>query len=212
MLKRTKQQPKKRNKKSQFIIVGFFLILVGVGMVNTKIISIYFQVKKEGELIDDFYEEQKSVTEEFPTEVAEKNSRNKKEIKSNYIAILKIPKINLEKGLCSKESYCNNVNQNIEILKGSDMPNVELGNVILASHSGSGTNSYFKNLHKLLKGDEINIYYGGNEYKYKVANQYDIEKNGKVNIIRNLNKSTLTLITCIHNTEKQIVFICERVW
>ena len=38
---------------------------------------------------------------------------------------------------------------------------------------------------------------------------YDIEKTGSANIIRNANKSTLTLVTCRHNTNKQIIIICE---
>ena len=40
---------------------------------------------------------------------------------------------------------------------------------------------------------------------------YDVDKNGKVQIKRNLSKTTLTLITCRHNTEKQIVMILELV-
>ena len=55
------------------------------------------------------------------------------------------------------------------------------------------------------------IFYNGSEYKYKVVNIYDIQKTGNANIVRNANKSTLTLITCRHNTDKQIVVICELV-
>ena len=40
---------------------------------------------------------------------------------------------------------------------------------------------------------------------------YDIEKTGTANIIRNKEKTTLTLITCRHNTNKQIVVICELI-
>ena len=38
---------------------------------------------------------------------------------------------------------------------------------------------------------------------------YDIDKTGKAKIDRDNNTSTLTLITCRHNTEKQIVLIAE---
>ena len=55
------------------------------------------------------------------------------------------------------------------------------------------------------------LYTSGSEYKYKVVNQYDIEKTGTANIVRNAEKSTLTLITCRHNTNKQIIYICELV-
>ena len=41
------------------------------------------------------------------------------------------------------------------------------------------------------------------------SNIYDIEKTGKAQIIRNKNASTLTLVTCRHNTNRQIIVICE---
>ena len=110
-----------------------------------------------------------------------------------------------------RSSYYNNVNRNILVLNESDMPDKDKGNVILAGHSGSGRTAYFKNLHKLERDDEVSIFYNGSEYKYKVVNQYDIEKTGTANIVRNAEKSTLTLITCRHNTNKQIIYICELV-
>ena len=91
------------------------------------------------------------------------------------------------------------------------MPDKEKGNVILAGHSGNARTSYFKNLYKLENDDVVSIFYNGYEYKYKVVNHYDVEKTGKVNIVRNAEKTTLTLITCRHNTNKQIVYICELV-
>ena len=45
----------------------------------------------------------------------------------------------------------------------------------------------------------------------KVVDIYDIEKTGTAEIIKNKNTTTLTLITCRHNTNKQIVIICEMV-
>ena len=91
------------------------------------------------------------------------------------------------------------------------MPDKEKGNVILAGHSGNGRISFFKNLYKLEINDYVSIFYNGSEYKYKVVNLYEIEKTGKANIVRNVEKSTLTLITCKQNTNKQIVYICELI-
>ena len=89
------------------------------------------------------------------------------------------------------------------------MPNIDKGNLILASHSGNSKISYFKNLNKLKINDDVIIYYQGNDYIYKVKNIYEIEKTGKAIILKNNEKKTLTLITCKHNTNKQIVIICE---
>ena len=63
---------------------------------------------------------------------------SKPKVKYDYIAVLKIPKINLERGLVDRNSYSNNVNYNIQILSNSSMPDEKNGNVILAAHSGNG--------------------------------------------------------------------------
>ena len=213
MLKRKENKNNSKGKKSQLIIVGSLLIIVGIVMVGGKYLYTYLLDKKEDIKIEEFYEVQEKIddeiiTTETPTE--EKQEETKQD-NTNYIAVIKIPKIGLEKGLCEKDSYCNNVNRNIQILKESTYPDIANGNFILAGHSGTGRISYFKNLYKLSQDDEVSIFYQGKEYKYKVVNMYDIEKTGTANIIRNKEKTTLTLITCRHNTNKQIVVICELV-
>ena len=142
-------------------------------------------------------------------QVEEKKEEQKVEV--NYIAVIKIPKIGLEKRLASKDSYWNNVNRNIQILTESDMPDVDKGNVILAGHSGNSGVSYFRKLNKLQIDDKVSISYNGKEYIYKMVNSYEIEKNGYAHILRNAEKTTLTLITCKHNTNKQLIVICELV-
>ena len=216
MLKRKNKNKDRKVSKSQLIIVGSLLIIVGIGIIGGKYLYNYLQNQNEENLIDTFYEEQKEITDE--TTPTEENNQEKQQKptttqtkKVDYIAVIKIQKIGLEKGLASKGSYYNNVNRNILILNESDMPDKENGNVILAGHSGSGRTAFFKNLYKLETDDEVSIFYGGSEYKYKVVNQYDIEKTGTANIVRNAEKSTLTLITCRHNTNKQIIYICELV-
>ena len=212
MLKR-KENNKSKGKKSQLIIVGSLLILIGIGVVGSKYLYNYLLERAEDIKIEEFYEVQETIddediVEETPTE---ETKETPKQDNTNYVAVIKIPKIGLEKGLCEKGSYCNNVNRNIQILKESTYPDIANGNFILAGHSGSGRISYFRNLYKLSQDDEVSIFYQGKEYKYKVVNMYDIEKNGTANIIRNKEKTTLTLITCRHNTNKQIVVICELV-
>ena len=215
MLKRKNQSKisNKSNGKSQLIIVGSLLIIVGIGIIGGKYLYNYIQDKNEEKLIDVFFEEQEEITDNTDNETPEEIKETPKptETKIDYFAVIKIPKIGLEKGLAPKGSYYNNVNRNIFVLNESDMPDKEKGNVILAGHSGNARTSYFKNLYKLENDDVVSIFYNGYEYKYKVVNHYDVEKTGKVNIVRNAEKTTLTLITCRHNTNKQIVYICELV-
>lgn len=129
--------------------------------------------------------------------------------KEEYLGILEIKKIKLRKGFYKLNSNLNNVDKNITIVSSSDMPNVNKGNLILASHSGNSSVSYFRYLDKLNEGDIASIYYLGKKYDYKLINYYDVDKNGSVQIIKNNDINTLTLITCKKNTDKQIVFIFE---
>jgi len=208
-----KKENKSKDRKS-WLIVSSLLILIGISAIGGKYLYKYYLDRNEDIKVEEFYEKQEEITE-TPTdnENPEENKTEEKQETNNeeYVAVIKIPKINLEKGLYSKESRLNNVNKNIQIIKESSYPNVEKGNFILAGHSGNATTSYFKKLDKVSIDDEVSIFYGGGEYKYKVVNIYDIDKTGTANIVRDAEKTTLTLITCRHNTNKQIVVICELV-
>lgn len=129
--------------------------------------------------------------------------------KEKYVGILEIKKIKLKRGFYNIDSNNNNVDKNIMVINSSDMPDVNLGNLILASHSGNSNISYFKNLDKLEIGDIASVYYLTKKYDYKFVNYYEVEKNGFVQIIKNNNVNCLTLITCKKNTNKQLVFIFE---
>ena len=215
--KRKKENRIKKPNKSQLIIVGsFFLIIVGISLIGLKYYHLYSEYQEEQQMIDNFIEEQKDIP--FDSVQVEENvvEETKEEVKQetnkeaeSYIAVLEIPKINLKKGIYDKNSSKNNVNKNIQILKDSNMPDEINGNFILAGHSGSGSVAYFRNLNKLEIGDIAYVYYSGGRYGYKLVNTYEINKTGTANIIRNANKTTMTLVTCKHNTEKQIIFIFE---
>ena len=211
------KRKEKIKDKSHLLEVGSFLIIVGISVLCFKLIGHYLNIENEKNLIKEYYEEEimvdvpiveeEIVQEEKEQQIEEKTKQNK--VKVNYIAVLKIPKLGLEKGLANKDSYYNNVSRNIQILDESDMPDIEKGNVILAGHSGNSSVSYFKNLNKLEIDDKVSISYNGKEYVYKMVNSYEIEKTGYAHIIRNAEKNTLTLITCKHKTNKQLVIICE---
>ena len=121
-----------------------------------------------------------------------------------YLALLKIPSINLEQPLYDIKN--NDIDKNIIFLESSDMPTVHNGNVIIAGHSGASTVSYFKYLYKLKIGDLIYLEYNNNNYTYKIDYRYFIDKTGSAEIIRDNNTNTLTLITC-YGKDKQLVLI-----
>ena len=201
---------KRKIKNKSWFIIGSLIILIGFGLIGYD----YYSNKKidnnEELAIEEFYNNE-DISEEIHEEPVEEVKEEKPKEKINYIAILKIPKIKLVRGLVDRNSYLNNIKYNVEILKDSSMPDEVNGNVILAAHSGNARISYFRNLDKLKLDDEISIEYKSKTYKYKIVDIYLIEKTGTAEIIRNKDKSTLTLITCKHNTNKQIIVIAELI-
>lgn len=143
------------------------------------------------------------------TKIYSNNNMIVSKTKEKYVGILEIKKIKLKRGFYNIDSNNNNVDKNIMVINSSDMPDVNLGNLILASHSGNSDISYFKNLDKLEIGDIASIYYLKNKYDYKLVNYYEVEKTGVVQVIKNNDINCLTLITCKKNTNKQLVFIFE---
>ena len=206
----TRKIKDKRRKKSWFIIIGSLIIVLGFSLLSFDFIKPYVDENTEEKSLEQFYiKEEQIIDKNDKTTPDEVEKEKKPKVKYDYIAVLKIPKINLEKGLVEKNSKYNNINYGVQILKESDSPDVINGNVILAAHSGTANISYFRNLDKLDLGDDAIIYYQGNTYNYKVVKKYDVDKTGKIIIKRDRNTSTLTLITCRHNTDKQIVIILE---
>ena len=198
----------KRNK-SWLIVIGSFLILSGIGLIGYDYYSNKVIDNQEDLAIEEFYHEEE--TEEIIEEIKDEPKEINKEERINYIAVLKIPKIKLVRGLVDRNSYQNNIKYNVQILKDSSMPDEAKGNVILAAHSGNASISYFRNLDKLAIGDDVSIEYKSVTYNYKVVDIYLIDKTGTAEIIRNKDKNTLTLITCKHNTNKQIIVIAELI-
>ena len=193
---------KKLNKKL-VVIIGFLFVLIGAVIIYCYCSSKIIEKNIEEKSIERFYSNNKKTgRNEYISDSKIDNNV------INYIGVIKIPKINLEKGFTVKGDKNNDVEKGIKILEKSDYPNKDKGNVILVSHSGTSSISYFKNLYKLSNGDTVLIIYNGNTYNYKVASKYKIDKTGYANIKRDNSKSTLTLITC-EGDDKQIVVICE---
>ena len=201
----------KKIKKSWLIVIGSLIIVLGISIVSLDVITPFLKEKEEDIALEQFYIKEETTEDKIDkfdkTTSEEVKEESKPKNKIEYVAVLKIPKISLEKGIVGRNSKYNSINYGIEVLKKSDSPGVINGNVILAAHSGTANISYFRNLDKINVGDEAIIYYGGKTYTYKFVKIYDIEKTGKAIIKRDSNTSTITLITCRHNTNKQIVLI-----
>lgn len=197
----------KRKKKISLLIIGsFFLLLFGFGLISYKYLYSEFQNHEDNKILDDYLEKESMLNE---IELKDNSDNKESSNVEPFLGVIEIPKIKLKRGFYNINSSKNTVKKNVEIIKESTMPNVKSGNLILAAHCGNSRVAFFKDLPKLENGDEAIIYYEGKKYIYELKSRYEIPKTGKANIRRNLNKTTLTLITCKHLHKKQIVFIFE---
>ncbi len=144
--------------------------------------------------------------------VIDKKEEKKEQYYEEYIGVLEISKINFYKGFYNKNSGLNNVDYNLYVLPESSYPDVVNGNLMIAGHSGNYNNSYFANLYKLNVGDTARVTYKGKKYTYKITDIYYEKKTGTVRILRDKNKTTLTLITCTKDDEAhQTIYIAELI-
>lgn len=153
------------------------------------------------------YIEKKEINMKYTDKITINTRNNYNMIKSEYIGILKIEKIKLEKFFYDKYNSKNNIEENITVMKESNMPNITNGNLIIGAHSGSGYIAFFNDLNKLEKGDVVSVEYQEKEYIYQIEDKYLDDKNGKIVIRRDKNRTTLTLFTCNNNDKKNYLVI-----
>ncbi len=131
---------------------------------------------------------------------------------SKYLGVLEIPKIGLKRGFYNVDSKYNSIEYNVTMIKGSNLPDVPNGNLMLIAHSGDAYISYFAYLWRLQVGDSAFVTYNGQKYQYNIVNIYDTPKDGAVTIHRNKERTTLTMITCTKdNDQSQTIYIAELV-
>lgn len=212
MLKVKKKNKTNKKNKKILTIISLVFLLIGISLIIVDKLYIKAIDKKENEAIEEFIEiQQQEIVVENQPEKKEEEKVEVKETTYNYIGVLEIPKINFKRGFLAIDDKNNVVSKNIQVLKQSDMPDVEGGNFIIAGHSGTGRIAFFTNLNKVEKEDIIYIYYGNEKYLYKVLYKYEVDKTGSVPVKAEEGATILTLITCSEVDEsKQIVIVASR--
>ncbi len=223
-----KVQSKKRfnMKKSQILLLGSLLVFCGFILVGWNDFmalreEVYSDLKIEVVTGD---EETQSIsvvpvannltndTQEVVPEEPQKPKEAPKVNYDKYLGVLEIPKISLKRGFYEVGNKYNDIKYNVTIVGGSDLPDVEKGNLILMAHSGDAYISFFAYLWKLNVGDMAYVTYNKVKYNYKIVDIYDVPKIGQVTIRRDYDKTTMTLITCTKdNDHSQTVYILEQV-
>ena len=147
MFIRIKRKPNKNKKNSPSVtaFIGALLTLTGVFFLS------YNYIQSEKSVAYDYMSKMfytgTDVVVVSEEEVAEAESEEETEVTDEYIGYLTIPKINLTKGFLDKRSQENDVDKNLLVVEGSNYPDKENGNLIIAGHSGTGWNSFFNDLY-----------------------------------------------------------------
>lgn len=215
---------KKSFRKSQLLIIGSFLVFLGILVLSFNHLraikdSVFSDMQIAiSDSIPDKTEE--TVEVEKDAEIIINDNTQNTQVQeqsqvinySKYLGVLEIPRIGLKRGFYGTDSKYNDIQYNVTLVKGSTMPDVPNGNLILMAHSGDAYNSYFNYLYRLNIGNSAYVTYKGKKYQYKLVNVYTVPKVGSVTIVRNYDKTTLTLITCTNNdSTSQTVYILELV-
>ena len=218
---RTQNQLKIFNniKKSHKLLIGSFFIFLGILLFSKDYLL---------KMKDQVYSNMKIAMSDVENNNVSSNSENDSILStdntpdvennkytidySKYLGVLEIPKIWLKRGFYNIDSRYNNIQYNVTMVKGSTLPDVPNGNLILMAHSGDSYISYFAYLYKLSIGDDCYVTYNGVGYHYQIVDIYDVNKNGVVSLRRNKSKTVLTLITCTKDNDYlQTVYIAELV-
>lgn len=210
-------------RKSHLLIIGSFLVFLGIVVLSWNHLKALRNVV--------FSDMQVAISNSMPDNTGEViiETPNAEEINDSsqvtvpeeapavinydkYLGVLEIPRIGLKRGFYGLDSRFNDIQYNVTVVRGSTMPDVVNGNLILMAHSGNTYVGYFAYLYQLQIGNDAYVTYNGNRYHYKLVNIYNVPKVGKVRVVRSFNKTTLTLITCTKNDlSSQTVYILELV-
>lgn len=206
-----------KNSPSKVAFIGAVLTLVGGFflfynyMESKKIIAYDYMAHNFYQAVEKEEEKEEFIEQEDHREEIEEIGLTG-EITNEYIGYLTIPKIHFMKGFLDNRSEDNDVEKNIMVVEGSNYPDVEKGNFIIAGHSGTGWKAFFNDLYQLEKEDLIYIDYKGVHYTYQIQNIYTQPKVGTLAIYRNYNQTTLTLITCTnYDSTTQTIYIAELI-
>ena len=207
-----KPNKNKRISPSETAFIGAIITLIGGFFISYNYIESQ-KIMAYDYMANAFYDgNQVTVAENENNQTEEKKEGLSGEITNDYIGYLNIPKINLTKGFLDNRSSENDVEKNILVVEGSNYPDVDKGNFILAGHSGTGWKAFFNDLYKLSAGDTAKITYKDKTYTYQITNIYKQPKTGKLAIYRNYDKTTSTLITCTNNdSTTQTIYIAELI-
>jgi len=182
------------NKRDLYLVCFLLMMLViSSSVLATKVTNNRYDKEVYAEVYEEY--------EEIKMENIERKIEDK-----NIIAIIKIPKINLEYPVLYETTE--SLMKIAPTRYFGNFPN-EVGNFCIIGHNYYD-NTHFSNLHKLEKDDLVYLMDAyGNEMEYKVYDIYEIDDTDfSFKDPKDEEKIELTLITCTINKSKRLVVKC----
>lgn len=178
-------------------ILGFSLIGLGIILISITMYMKYETYKRQQNSLETFKDRDFYGNEE---KIYDKQDKRDEKLP---IAILKIPKINLEIAVVEGVEQ-----EDIMYLVGhfpdSVMPG-EMGNLCVAGHRTSNYGQPFKEVGKLRKGDEIIFIYHNKEYIYIVDSSFTVTPDDTYVLEDTKDEAVLTLVTCTMDSKNRLI-------
>ncbi len=178
-------------------IIGTIFILIGISLISITGFMKYETHKKQQKSLESF----KNM--DSYSEVDEEDGSIKDTDEKTAIAILKIPKINLEIAVVEGVEK-EDIKYVVGHFKDSVMPG-EIGNLCIAGHRTSNYGQPFKEVDKLQEGDEIIFIYNGGEYVYTVNESFVVTPYDTYILDNTEDEATMTLITCTLDSKNRLI-------
>lgn len=190
-----------RGKVKTFI--GSVLIILGVCLIVVTLWMKYETKKEQQDLIDSFKNlPEASQSIKGISDINNINEDKKTIGNKRAIALLNIPKLNLEVGIVEGVKI-----KDIKYSVGH-FPNTPMagdkGNFCIAAHRVSNFGQAFRNLDKLVLGDEIKILYKDKQYIYEVTDSFEVTPQ-ETSVLDNTEDSTITLVTCTIGAKNRLI-------
>ena len=189
-------------KEKLFRGIGTILIIIGVVILGTTFYEKYETNKKQQQLLNIFEEE--DTLQEDKTEETEETEEDFNIDTPNFtpIALIEIPSINFSQAVV--EGVSNEaIKYYIGHFEDSAMPG-EVGNFAVAAHNTSRYSDAFKNLHKLVSGDEVILESKDKKFIYEVKENFIVNPE-QVEVLDDTDTATITLITCTIGGKQRVV-------
>ena len=182
-------------------IIAILLIVTGISLIGYIVYSKYESSKDQDKMKTEFY----NIIHESSDKNKAKDSKagnTEKYEGPKPIALLKIPKINVEVGVAEGTSdYV--LRYAAGHFENTAQPG-EKGNFAVAGHRNLVYADYFADLDKLVKGDKVIVSTKDGDYTYLVEKNFIVSPEHS-EVLNKTDDATITMVTCTFGAKNRII-------